>query len=86
MQAGREFDLLQERLSRKLFRTTESWRNRITIGTSWRRQAPDLYAFEKLLGPMLDELAPDVVHAHDLPALGVVVRHRRRRARESESA
>jgi glycosyltransferase involved in cell wall biosynthesis len=80
MEAGREFDLLQERLSRKLFRTTESWRDRITIGTSWRRQAPDFYAFEELFGPVLDELEPDVVHAHDLPALGVASRHRRRRA------
>ena len=81
MEAGRGFDLLQERISRKLYRTRESWRDQITIGTSWRRQAPDFYAFEKLFAPTLDELAPDVVHAHDLPALGVAVRHRRRRAR-----
>jgi len=54
--------------------------SRFSWFTSWRRQVPDLYAFEQGLGPILDSLAPDVVHAHDLPALGVAVRHRRRAA------
>ena len=52
--------------------------SRVTTGVSWRRQLPDLYAYEQALGARIDELEPDVVHAHDLTALGVAVRAKRR--------
>jgi len=47
---------------------------RSAIGASWRRDLPEAYDHELALGPELDRLAPDVIHARGPLALGVAVR------------
>ncbi len=44
----------------------------------WEQVLPELSAYEDVFGPLLDELAPDVVHPHDVFLLGVAVRYVRR--------
>jgi glycosyltransferase involved in cell wall biosynthesis len=68
----------QDRLVGGALAAVHSAEARVTVSASWRRQVPDLYAFEQALGSRIDEIAPDVVHAHDLTALGVAVRAKRR--------
>jgi len=40
----------------------------------WRRLHPELHDFELAFGPVLDELAPDVIHAHDFAVIGIAAR------------
>jgi|SRR5918994_4276523 hypothetical protein len=47
---------------------------RTAIGASWRRDLPEAYDYELGLGPELDRLEPDVIHARGLLALGVAAR------------
>jgi hypothetical protein len=57
-----------------------SWRRfdrlvaRSAIGASWRRDLPEANDHELALGPELDRLAPDVIHARGPLALGVAAR------------
>ena len=54
-----------------------------TVGASWRRSLDGLVDdLELTMGPLLDDLAPDAIHAHDMHVLGVAV-HAARRARAS---
>ena len=46
----------------------------------WRTVLPDLMDAELTLGPLLDELAPDVIHVHDMYLLGVGARAAQRAA------
>ncbi len=41
---------------------------------SWRRLEPGLWDYELAYGPVIDELAPDLIHAHDFRMLGVGAR------------
>ncbi|WFE39975.1 glycosyltransferase family 4 protein [Micromonospora sp. WMMD998] len=41
---------------------------------AWRRLEPGLWAYERLAGPVIDELRPDLIHAHDFRMLGVAAR------------
>ena len=45
---------------------------------SWRQLEPGLWTYERAFGPVIDELAPDLVHAHDFRMLGVGARAVRR--------
>jgi glycosyltransferase involved in cell wall biosynthesis len=47
----------------------------------WRAVMPELIDAELTLGPLLDELAPDVIHVHDVYMLGVGARAAQRAAR-----
>ena len=40
-------------------------------GVRWRRVAPELRDFELAFGPVIDSLAPDVIHAHDFHMVNV---------------
>lgn len=56
------------------------------LGASWRRTLDGLVDDLELgFGPLLDELAPDVVHAHDMHVLGVAVHAARRAAAAGRS-
>ena len=54
-----------------------SWRafdaavNRIATGARWSSLLPEVYDLELAFGPVVDELQPDVIHAHDMQVLGV---------------
>lgn len=41
---------------------------------AWRRLEPGLWDWELAYGPVIDELAPDLIHAHDFRMLGVGAR------------
>ncbi len=41
---------------------------------AWRRLDPQLLALERVYGPVVDGLAPDLIHAHDFRMLGVGAR------------
>ncbi|HEX5741964.1 MAG TPA: glycosyltransferase, partial [Pilimelia sp.] len=41
---------------------------------AWRRLEPGLWDYELAYGPVVDELAPDLIHAHDFRMLGVGAR------------
>jgi len=45
---------------------------------SWRRDLPEMHAWEVALGPVVDELQPELVHCHDIFHLGLAVRARAR--------
>ncbi|MEE6261235.1 glycosyltransferase family 4 protein [Plantactinospora sonchi] len=45
---------------------------------AWRRLEPGLWNYERAFGPVIDELAPDLIHAHDFRMLGVGARARER--------
>ena len=47
-----------------------------SFAASTRRVLPEVDDLELAVGPVLDELAPDVIHAHDVHLLGVVARAR----------
>lgn len=54
-----------------------------SLGASWRWTLDGLVDdLELVLGPVLDSLAPDVIHAHDMHVLGVAV-HAAQRARKA---
>jgi len=45
---------------------------------SWRRLEPGLWNYERAYGATIDDLAPDLIHAHDFRMLGVGARAVRR--------
>ncbi|MEU9513416.1 glycosyltransferase family 4 protein [Micromonospora sp. NPDC048169] len=49
------------------------WRARLRDG-AWRRLEPGLWDYERAAGPVVDELRPDLIHAHDFRMLGVAAR------------
>ncbi|MFJ1542710.1 glycosyltransferase family 4 protein [Micromonospora chalcea] len=49
------------------------WRARLRDG-AWRRLEPGLWDYERVAGPVVDDLRPDLIHAHDFRMLGVAAR------------
>ncbi|WBB82552.1 glycosyltransferase family 4 protein [Micromonospora sp. WMMD882] len=47
---------------------------------AWRRLEPSLWQYERAYGPVVDALAPDLIHAHDFRMLGVGARAKLRAA------
>ncbi len=78
MKVGGRVARVQEKIFRAWWRRSDAIQRRVTFWTSWRRQVPDLYAYEAALGAAVDEWKPDIIHAHDLTALGVATRAARR--------
>lgn len=52
----------------------------------WRAYAPEFLDLEIAVGPVIDDLEADVLHAHDVHLLGVLARSKRRRAGAGQSA
>lgn len=48
---------------------------------AWRRDLPEMHAWEAAIGPIVDALEPDLVHCHDIFHLGLAVRARARASR-----
>ncbi|MFP5333966.1 MAG: glycosyltransferase [Actinomycetes bacterium] len=58
--------------------------SRTGVGARWRRILPDIDDYELAFGRVIDELEPDVIHAHDVHMVGVAthaVQRARRRGR-----
>ncbi|MFN8079453.1 MAG: hypothetical protein U0Q19_07800 [Kineosporiaceae bacterium] len=53
---------------------------KLTLGATPERIVPEIDDLEVAVGPVLDELAPDAIHAHDVHFLAVVGRAVARRA------
>jgi glycosyltransferase involved in cell wall biosynthesis len=49
-----------------------TWRER---RAGWRELVPELMDFERAFGPVIEEVEPDIIHAHDFPMIGLAVRH-----------
>jgi glycosyltransferase involved in cell wall biosynthesis len=47
---------------------------------AWRRLEPGLWDYELAYGPVIDELAPHIIHSHDFRMLGVAARAKARAA------
>lgn len=68
------------------------WQRRVTVKAAarstaaspaplgWREQHPQILDYEVAFGPVLDSLAPDVIHAHDMHVVGIAA-HASARAR-----
>ena len=63
-----------ERASKLGWRAWDKGMSRITGGAQWRRVLPEVDDYELAFGPVLDELAPDAIHAHDVHMVGVAAR------------
>ncbi|MCM0675564.1 glycosyltransferase family 4 protein [Micromonospora phytophila] len=58
---------------------TAFWQ-RVLGDRAWRRLAPGLWDWELAFGPVVDKLAPDLIHANDFRMLGVAARAKIRAA------
>ena len=67
------------RLARRPVEHAQVWFWRAVHGDrAWRRLEPGLWAYERAFGAVVDELVPDLIHAHDFRMLGVGARAARR--------
>lgn len=46
----------------------------------WRRVLPEILEQERVIGPLIDELVPDLIHVHDVYLVGIAVEAARRAA------
>jgi len=58
---------------------------RTTWPVSWPAVVPEAYDYEAIFGEVIDRLAPDVVHAHDMHVIGVAARAAARARRGGRS-
>ena len=42
--------------------------------TQWRKALPELHDYELAFGPVIDDLEPDLIHAHDVHMIGIAER------------
>ncbi|HEX3002629.1 MAG TPA: glycosyltransferase family 4 protein, partial [Angustibacter sp.] len=63
-----------ERGSRLGWRAWDKARSQVRVGAQWRRVVPEVDDYELAFGPVLDQLAPDVIHAHDVHMVGLAER------------
>jgi glycosyltransferase involved in cell wall biosynthesis len=72
------------RLARTAYRPWDHVRTRFWLRVAgdraWRRLEPGLWDYERAYGPAIDELGPDLIHAHDFRMLGVGARAKARAA------
>ena len=60
------------RLARRPVEHAQVWFWRAVKGErAWRWLEPGLWNYERTFGPAIDELTPDLIHAHDFRMLGV---------------
>ncbi|AEV83027.1 glycosyl transferase family 1 [Actinoplanes sp. SE50] len=76
-------------LARKARKPVERAQVRYWLGKegdrAWRRLEPGLWNYERAFGPVIDELAPALIHAHDFRMLGVGARAKQRAAAAGRS-
>jgi glycogen synthase len=72
------------RAAKRAYRPYDAARTRFWLrlqgDRAWRRLEPSLWDYEIAYGPVIDELAPDLIHAHDFRMLGVGARAKARAA------
>jgi glycosyltransferase involved in cell wall biosynthesis len=70
----RDFMLSQNNLFTKSWAWYDGRLNRQERRVSWREVVPEAWDYELIFGQVLDELAPDILHAHDMHLVGVAAR------------
>jgi len=65
---------LSARAQRVTRRAVEARRTQAVDGVRWQDDLPEVHDFDRAFGPVVDELAPDVIHAHDVRTTIVAVR------------
>ncbi len=72
---------VRHRSRRRLYDTQQKvWREldrrhaASTDRAAWRRDLPEVHDFERAIAPVVDELAPDVLHAHDVRTTVIAAR------------
>ena len=60
-----------DRVVKKGWRLYDGLLNRTGVAASWRRIVPQMLDYERAFGPVIDGLAPDVIHAHDVHIVGM---------------
>jgi glycosyltransferase involved in cell wall biosynthesis len=63
-----------DRLQRFGWHGVDGMVNRTTALARWRRVLPELHDYEVALGPVIDDLQPDLIHAHDVHLLPTAAR------------
>jgi glycosyltransferase involved in cell wall biosynthesis len=67
------------RLARRPVEHAQVWFWRALRGDrAWRELEPGLWNYERAFGPVIDDLKPDLIHAHDFRMLGVGARAKQR--------
>jgi glycosyltransferase involved in cell wall biosynthesis len=70
------------KLARRPLEHLQVWFWRARLGDRcWRRLEPGLWNYERAFGATIDELKPDLIHAHDFRMLGVGARAKQRAGR-----
>lgn len=62
------------KLSRAVWGAVDRARNEVPVGARWRTVHPQVNDYELSYGPVIDALAADVIHAHDVEMLPVAAR------------
>ena len=44
---------------------------RLAYNARWRVLLPEIFDYERALAPVIDQLRPDVLHAHDMQVVGI---------------
>lgn len=65
--SGSEID----RAAKKSWRVWDGAWHRTPVGVRWQRILPEVADYELAMGTVLDLLAPDVIHAHDVQVIGI---------------
>jgi glycosyltransferase involved in cell wall biosynthesis len=60
-----------DRLFSRSWRWWDAWLSRRTAFARWERTVCEIGDYEAVFGPVIDELAPDVIHAHDVHMVGI---------------
>lgn len=60
-----------DRVVKKGWRLYDGVLNRTVVRASWRKIVPQMLDYERAFGPVIDELAPDVIHAHDVHIVAI---------------
>lgn len=69
--AGARADTAFGAAQRAAWRAVDRAAGKTGWGTSWRTYLPEVRDFERAFGPVVDEIDPDVIHAHDVRTVGV---------------
>jgi glycosyltransferase involved in cell wall biosynthesis len=67
-----------DRVQREAWRAVDGLRHRIGWFAPWRRLLPEVDDYELAFAQALDDLRPDVIHAHDVHMIGLAVHSAKR--------
>ena len=69
-------------VGRAFWGSVDRGRAHVRLGVAWRQALPEVNDYELALGPVVDALDPDLIHAHDVQTLPIAARAVSRAAAE----